>query len=63
MNTTMKTQVYAGEPEYDKNFWDVMRGKEHRIDKIAKGRNSQTDTYAVPAHAKRRTGQKDYCLW
>lgn len=57
MNTTMKTQVYAGEPEYDKNFWDVMRGKEHCIDKISKGRNSQTDTYAIPAHANNKFGK------
>ena len=51
MNTKMETKIYAGEPEYHNAFWDVMRGKDGCTDKLAKGRNTGTGTFAVPVSA------------
>lgn len=42
-------EFYTGQPEYHDAFWDVMRGNDYCIDKLAKGRSSHTDTYSMPA--------------
>lgn len=46
-----ENMLYAGEPEYDKNFWNIMRGHDQCYDKISKGRNTDTGTYTVPSVA------------
>ena len=50
MNIT-GNEIYTGQPEYHDAFWDVVRGKNYCIDKLAKGRNSQTDSYLMPVTA------------
>lgn len=53
MNYT-ENMLYAGEPEYDKNFWNIMRGQDQCYNKISKGRNSDTGTYTVPSVANNK---------
>lgn len=45
----IEKDISIGQPEYDKSFWDTMRGKEQCYDTIAKGRNTGTGTFAMPS--------------
>lgn len=47
MNYT-ESKIHTGQPEYSKNFWNAMRGREGYYDSLSKGRSSATDTYAMP---------------
>ena len=47
MNHTEK-RVDTGQPEYDKHFWNAMRGHDSSIDELSKGRNTGTGLYALP---------------
>lgn len=49
-----ENMIYAGEPEYDKNFWNIMRGSDQCYDRISKGRNSDTGTYTIPGVANNK---------
>lgn len=44
----IEKEIYTGQPEYHNAFWDVMRGKNGCTDKLAKGRNTGTGTFAIP---------------
>ena len=39
---------YTGSPEYDKHFWNAMRGNDSSLDELTKGRSSATGLYAMP---------------
>lgn len=50
----IEKDISIGQPEYDKSFWDTMRGKEQCYDMIAKGRNTGTGTFAMPSAANNK---------
>ncbi len=50
----IENEIYIGQPEYHNAFWDVMRGKDFCIDKLSKGRNSNTDSYSMPTTASNK---------
>ena len=54
MYTTMKTRLYTREPEYERNFWDAMRGHPGAIGMAENGRDVGTNTYLLPASAAAR---------
>lgn len=54
---TLEMNLYTGTPEYDKDFWNAMRGMAGCVDKIHKGRNSDTDSYRLPSHAGNKLGK------
>lgn len=68
MNTTIKTQVYAGGPEYDRNFWNMMRGKEHcQRNRIFQGETADFKQCRHSAQSIRKFTntckiQLDFCL-
>ena len=39
---------YTGSPEYDKHFWNAMRGHDSSFDELSKGYNTGTGLYAMP---------------
>lgn len=47
----IEKEIYTGQPEYYNAFWDSMRGKDGCTDKLAKGRNTGTGTFAIPFSA------------
>ena len=44
----MHNMIYTREPEYERNFWNAMRGKGKAIADIDKGLNKDTGTFALP---------------
>lgn len=48
MMTYTERLPYTGSPEYDKHFWNVMRGHDSSIEALSKGRSSGTGLYALP---------------
>lgn len=48
MSTYMERLPYTGSPEYDKQFWNAMRGKNGSYAELSKGRSTETGTYALP---------------
>lgn len=44
-----ESNMYTNQSDYTRYFWDVMRGNKHCINQIESGRNSQTDSYALPS--------------
>lgn len=47
----IEKEIYTGQSEYHNAFWDVMRGNDGCTDKLAKGRNTGTGTFAIPFSA------------
>lgn len=43
-----ENRIHTGQPEYDKQFWNFMRGDEHATDLIEAGRARATGTYSLP---------------
>lgn len=48
MITYTERLPYTGSPEYDKHFWNAMRGNDGSYSELSKGRNIETGTYAMP---------------
>ena len=48
MITYTERLAYIGSPEYDKHFWNAMRGNDGSYTELSKGRNIETGTYAMP---------------
>ena len=48
MITYTERLPYTGSPEYDKHFWNAMRGNDGSYAELSKGRNIETGTYAMP---------------
>lgn len=48
MSTYMERLPYTGSPEYDKQFWNAIRGKNGSYAELSKGRSTETGTYALP---------------
>lgn len=48
MITYTERLPYTGSPEYDKHFWNAMRGNNGSYSELSKGRNIETGTYAMP---------------
>ncbi|NLG05307.1 MAG: phage major capsid protein, partial [Clostridia bacterium] len=48
MITYTERLPYTGSPEYDKCFWNTMRGKDDLYAELSKGSNTETGTYALP---------------
>ena len=44
----IETEIYTAQADYREAFWDVVRGKDYCTDKLAKGRNTHTDSYFMP---------------
>jgi len=54
MNSYTERLLYTGSPEYDKHFWNAMRGNELGFSGISKGYNVQTGTYMLPNSSANR---------
>lgn len=50
--TTMT--LHTTEPEYDKHFWNGIRGDMHCWEKLRMGRNTLTGAYALPAASQKK---------
>jgi len=48
MSTYTERLPYTGSPEYDKHFWNAMRGYDSSYDQLSKGYNTGTGLYALP---------------
>ena len=48
MSTYTERLPYTGSPEYDKHFWNAMRGNDSSYDELSKGRSTGTGLYAMP---------------
>ena len=48
MITYTERLPYTGSPEYDKHFWNAMRGHDSSYDELTKGRSTGTGLYAMP---------------
>ncbi len=48
MSTYTERLPYTGSPEYDKHFWNAMRGHKTSLDELSKGYNTGTGLYAMP---------------
>jgi len=48
MSTYTERLPYTGSPEYDKNFWNAMRGNDSSTNELSKGRSTGTGLYALP---------------
>lgn len=48
MSNYIERSFYASKSDYHEHFWNVMRGKDAFIDRINKGRDRQTGTFAMP---------------
>ena len=47
MNNFMVT-TDIGSMEYDKDFWNYMRGQKHVEDRLVAGKNRENGTYCLP---------------
>ena len=54
MSTYTERLSYTGSPEYDKHFWNAMRGNAGSFDQIANGRSTGTGLYAMPNGAQNK---------
>jgi HK97 family phage major capsid protein len=54
MDTYAERLPYTGSPEYDKHFWNAMRGNNGSYAELTKGRNIETGTYAMPNSAENK---------
>ncbi len=50
-----ETRICTGQPEYDKHFWNTMRGSKASAVNIESGRSNDTGSYALP-----NTGNNKY---
>ena len=48
MSTYTERLPYTGSPEYDKHFWNAMRGHDSSFDELSKGYSTGTGLYAMP---------------
>lgn len=48
MSTYTERLPYTGSPEYDKHFWNAMRGRESSFDELSKGYSTGIGLYALP---------------
>ena len=48
MSSYTERLPYTGSPEYDKHFWNAMRGNESSYDELSEGRSTGTGLYAMP---------------
>lgn len=46
-----ENRIYTGQPEYDKQFWNSMKGIPYAEDRLEMGRSSATGTYSLPVSA------------
>ena len=51
MTSLTEQNLCVSEPEYDKNFWNAMRGQIVMLNKLTKGRHTSTDSYRLPKYA------------
>ena len=54
MSTYTERLSHTGSPEYDKHFWNAMRGNISSFDEIAPGRSTGTGLYAMPNSAQNK---------
>ena len=50
MSTYTERLPYTGSPEYDKHFWNAMRGYNGSYSELSKGRSTGTGLYAMQIH-------------
>lgn len=57
MTNYIEKLSFTGSPEYDKHFWNAMRGNDNSYEHLKKGRNFGTSLYTMPntAHNKYMT--------
>jgi HK97 family phage major capsid protein len=46
-----ENRLHTGQPEYDKQFWNSMKGIPYAEDRLEMGRSSATGTYSLPVSA------------
>ncbi len=46
-----ENRIHTGQPEYDKQFWNSMKGIPYAEDRLEMGRSSATGTYSLPVSA------------
>lgn len=44
----IESKIYIGSPEYDKHFWNAMRGNNDSYVNLSAGRSPETGTHAMP---------------
>ncbi|MGI6664963.1 MAG: phage major capsid protein [Christensenellaceae bacterium] len=54
MITYTERLPYTGSPEYDKHFWNAMRGNNGSYAELSKARNIETGTYPMPNNANNK---------
>ena len=54
MSTYTERLPYTGSPEYDKHFWNAMRGNNGSYAELSKARNIETGTYPMPNNANNK---------
>lgn len=54
----MDFMKFPDQPEYDKNFWNAMRGAEACYDKLTGGLDKNNGTYEIPTHTSARVDKK-----
>ena len=45
---------YTSSLEYDKHFWNAMRGNDRSYAELSKGRNIETGTYDIPNNSNNK---------
>ena len=48
MSTYTERLLFTGSPEYDKHFWNAMRGRDSSLNELSKGYSPGTGLYAMP---------------
>lgn len=54
----MDFMKFPNQPEYDKNFWNAMRGAEACYDQLVGGLDKNNGTYEMPSHASSKVEKK-----
>ena len=54
MSTYTERLSYTGSPEYDKHFWNAMRGNVDSFDQIVNGHSTGTGLYVMPSNAQNK---------
>ena len=49
MNTFNERDYYTGTAEYDRHFWDVMKGGRNVTDTLSKGSDSASGGFFLPS--------------
>lgn len=54
MSNFRESMIMTGQPEYEKHFWNAMRGDNAAYDKLDMGRMANIGTYLLPTAASKK---------